>query len=286
MGVTGGPVVIEWTYNTVVVLLGVSLLGAASGLIGAFAVLRRQALLGDAVAHAALPGVCLGVWLAGGRSFGLMLAGAAAAGLAAVGLLALMRRYTRVRDDAAMGAVQSVLFGLGIAAASMLQHGSGAGVAGIETFLFGKTAGIVAADVYAVAGVCLLLAVAVAAFLPDLTLVSFDRDFAGAIGRPVLLFDALIMVLLVATVVVGLPAVGVVLVASLLIAPAAAARFWTATLVPMLVLSAILGAGVGAAGALASAAYAGLPTGPVVTLIGAGVLGLSAALGTRRRRGA
>ena len=145
------------SYNTLIVLAGGSLLGASAGLVGCFAILRGRALVGDALAHAALPGVCLAFLVAGQRSLPPLLCGALASGLAGIWLIALLRRHTRIKEDAAIGLVLSVFFGVGIALERMIQNQSASGAkAGLDSFLLGKTAGMLLADVYLIAAVSLL----------------------------------------------------------------------------------------------------------------------------------
>ncbi|VTS01178.1 manganese abc transporter : Manganese ABC transporter permease OS=Bacillus simplex GN=BN1180_00438 PE=4 SV=1: ABC-3 [Tuwongella immobilis] len=272
-----------WEYNTRIVLLGVSLLGAAAGLVGGFAVLRKQALFGDAVAHASLPGLCIGALLAGERAFLPMLLGAILSGLAGVGVLTLLRKHTRVRPDAAIGLVLSVFFGVGVSLVSVVQRTDAiGGNAGIESFLLGKTAGMIAADVIQIGIVASLAMLIISVRFADFRLVSFDPDYARVIGLPVAWLDALLLGLMVLTVVIGLPAVGVVLIAALLILPAASMRFWTDQLPTLLIGSAILGAATGCAGAILSASGPDLPTGPIVTLVGTAGFVISLLFGRRR----
>ena len=94
-------------YNTVIVLVGVSLLGACSGLIGGFAVLRRRSLMGDALAHAALPGLCIAFLVLGERSLPAMLAGALVSGIVGVVVIAGLQRVSRIKEDSAIGSVRS-----------------------------------------------------------------------------------------------------------------------------------------------------------------------------------
>ncbi|HQU41287.1 MAG: hypothetical protein B7Z73_03175 [Planctomycetia bacterium 21-64-5] len=270
-------------YNTSIVLAGTSLLGAASGLIGTFALLRRRALLGDTLAHAALPGLCLGFLLWGDRSLPVMLAGGLLSGVAGIGVVAGLRRFTRIKDDAALGIVLSVFFGGGLALLKYIQTQSvGGSRAGIDHYIFGSAAGMIAADVKLIAAVALVGMVAVVLLYKEFRLVTFDAAFARVQGWPALRLDFLIMLLVSVTVIIALPAAGVVLTAALLILPATAARFWTDRLGVMLALSAVFGAIIGTAGTFVSATGSRLPTGPTIVLSGA-VVFLSAMLFARRR---
>jgi manganese/zinc/iron transport system permease protein len=280
-------------YNTALVLAGTSLLGASCGLIGAFALLRRRALLGDTLAHAALPGLCLGFLLWRQRSLPVMLAGGLLSGVAGIAVVVGLRRYTRIKDDAALGIVLSLFFGAGLALVRLIQRRPGfkllggdalaaSSPAGIDHFIFGSAAGMTAGDVKlisAVAGGCLL---AVLLLYKEFRLVTFDAGFARVQGWPASLIDFVIMLMVSITVIAALPAAGVVLTAALLILPAAAARFWTDWLGAMLFLSALFGGLIGAAGTMVSAQAGGMPTGPTIVLAGATVFLMSMLFARRR----
>jgi manganese/zinc/iron transport system permease protein len=271
------------SYNTVVVLLGATLLGANAGLIGTFTVLRGRALLGDVLAHASLPGLPLALLLLGRRSFSAMLVSAFIMGLAGVLLLTLLRRYTRTKDDAALGIIRSVLFGLGIVLISVVQSWVvEGGKAGLDSYILGKTAGMLAEDVRLIALVSLVSLATIVLLYKEFQLASFDSGFARVQGWPALLLDNLQMGLVAVTVVVALPAVGAVLVTALLILPGAAMRFWTERLRTLLLGSAVLGALIGALGSSASASFSLLPAGPIIVLVGVAIFVFSMLFAPRR----
>lgn len=271
------------TYNTVIVLLGTGLLGASAGLVGSFAVLRRRALTGDALAHAALPGLCLAFLILQRRSLPGLLAGALATGVLGVATITALRRYTRVKEDAAIGIVLSVFFGAGIVLSRIVQNRSAVGSkAGLDSYILGKTAGIIAQDVLVIGSVATASLLVILLLYKEFKLVTFDPAFAGVQGWPVGWLDLAIMGLIAVTVVFGLPAVGVVLMAALLILPGAAARFWTDRLGRMLALSAAFGLTIGLVGTMLSARYAGLPAGPIIVLVGTAVLIVSVLFAPRR----
>ncbi|MFQ5413663.1 MAG: metal ABC transporter permease [Phycisphaerae bacterium] len=268
--------------HTITVLLGTSVLGVVSGVIGSFAVLRGRALVGDALAHAALPGVCLVFLITREKNFAIMLLGAVIAGAVSVMILSLLRHTTRIKSDAAIGVNLSVFFGLGIVLSSIAQRSPEGNQAGLDGFIYGKAAGMLQHDVVLIGAVGLGVLVATTLLFKEFTLLSFDRGFAAVQGGRVLLLDGAMMGLIVVTTAIGLPAVGVVLMAAMLIIPGATARFWTDRLVSMVVLAGVLGGAAGAAGTLMSARYAGVPTGPVIVLSGTGFFVLSMLLAPRR----
>lgn len=270
-------------YNTLIVLVGVGLLGASSGLVGCFAVLRGRALLGDALAHAALPGLCLAFLVLGERNLSAMLAGALLSGLLGIAVVSALRRWTRVKEDAAIGLVLSVFFGAGVVLSRLIQNRSTEGSkAGLDSYILGKTAGMTFDDVVLIGGLAVVALLLVGVLYKEFQLISFDAAFAQAQGWPVLRLDLLLTGAVAVAVVVGLPAVGAVMMAALLILPAAAARFWADRLAAVLVLSALFGLATGVVGTAVSASASKMPAGPVIALAGTGFFLLSALLAPRR----
>jgi manganese/zinc/iron transport system permease protein len=270
-------------YNTLVVLIGVSLLGASSGMIGAFAVLRKRALTGDALSHAALPGLCLAFLALGEKNLPAMLLGALASGVIGIAIISALGRWTRVKDDAAIGTVLSVFFGLGIVLVTYIQRLPDVGSkAGLSSYIFGKTAGMVRGDVYLILAAALVCLAIVIFLYKEFQVVSFDGGFAQSLGWPVFAVDLLLMSLVAAAVVIGLPNVGVVLISALLIMPGAAARFWTDRLGSLLVLAGIFGLATGAIGTILSATFEQLPAGPIIVLTGTALFLVSLLFGSRR----
>ena len=248
--------------NIVYVLAGCIILGISAGLLGCFAFLRKRSLLGDALSHAALPGVCMAFLLTGTKEPLVILCGAILS--CWVGALAIewIVRYTRCKEDSALGMVLSVFFGLGILLLTHIQNSGNAAQSGLDKFLFGQAASLVAKDVYTLGTLGAILCLVVLAGYKEFKIVSFDPDFARAIGLPVRLVEFVLAALIVLSVCIGLQAVGVVLMAAMLVTPAAAARYWTDRLSTMLLLAVLFGGTSGAIGAYVSYLSAKMPTGP------------------------
>lgn len=254
----------DYTLRTIA--LGTAVLGIVAGALGSFAVLRRQSLLGDAMSHAALPGVILAFILTGAKSPVILLLGAAAACGAGVLLILAITGRTRIKEDASMGIILSVFFGFGLMLLTWLQRSGTAGQAGLNSFLFGQAATLLISDVIVMAsfgGAALIL---LALFWKEFKLLSFDRDFGAGLGFPMQRIDILLTMLLVVAIVIGLQAVGVVLMSAMVVAPAVAARQWTNRLGYMVVLSSGFGALAGVGGAMISSLARGLSTGPLIVL--------------------
>lgn len=264
------------------ILLGSMLLGIGGGVIGSFAYLRKQALMGDALSHAALPGVCIAFMLSGSKSIGLFLIGAAVAGVAATYGIGFMTRHSRIKPDAALAIVLSVFFGLGIVLLTRIQHSGSGNQSGLDKFLFGQAASMVRSDVITMTVISAVLIGACALLFKEFKLLSFDPGFARGIGYPTVLLDQLVMLLLVVAVVAGIQAVGVVLMAALLITPAVSARYWTEKLGVMVVLSGLFGALSGIAGTWISASGNNLPTGPLTVLACTAIFGISVVAAPKR----
>ncbi|MDQ0060706.1 metal ABC transporter permease [Paenibacillus harenae] len=264
------------------IFLGCTLLGLSSGVIGSFSYLRKQSLMGDTLAHAALPGICIAFMLTGIKSIGLFLIGAGLAGLIATFGIGYITRHTKLKQDAAMGIVLSSFFGLGIVLLTVIQHGNYGNQAGLDKFLFGQAASMIGSDVITMSIVCIVLLSICTLLFKQFKLISFDPGFARGLGYPVAALEQLMMLLMVVAVVAGIQAVGVVLVAALLITPAVSARYWTNKLSLMVILSGIFGAASGAVGTLFSASVSNLPTGPVTVLAATLMFGISILFGPQR----
>lgn len=269
------------SYTLGTVAAGGALLGAVSGALGSFSVLRRESLLGDALSHAALPGVAVAFLLVG-RSTAALLVGAGVASWLGVLFIRGLTRFTRVREDSAMGVVLAGWFAAGIVGLTYIQGRSDASQAGLDTFIFGQAASMVRSDVRLLAGVALLLGVVLLLFWRQFKLVTFDMAFAGASGLRPALWTGLLSLLIVTATVMGLQLAGVILMVGMLIAPGVAARQWTDRLEGLVPLAAVFGAGAGALGAVLSAAGAGLPTGPMIILVVSVVVAVSLSLAPRR----
>jgi manganese/zinc/iron transport system permease protein len=270
----------DFTVRTVAI--GAALVGAVAGVLGSFALLRQQSLLGDTLSHAALPGICLGFMIAGSRQLEPILAGALVTGAAAALLVLLLTRTTRIKSDAALGVSLSLFFAFGTVLLTYLQRHAGAAQAGLDAFLFGQAAALVPRDlvVLAVVGGGSLLVVMLG--WKELKVTTFDADFARSLGRPVVLIEFLLTVLIALAVVIGLQLVGVILMVALVIAPAAAARQWARRLEGMVVLAAVFGVVSGVVGALVSASIRGLSTGPVIVLVASAIVVVSLLLAPER----
>lgn len=258
---------ISWDATLRNVIIGSLLLGLTSGVLGSFSVLRRQSLIGDTLAHAALPGICLAFMLSGTRTNEWLLTGGLATGLIGIFVMMAISRWSQVKPETALGIVLSVFFGFGILLLTRIQHTNDAGQSGLDRFIFGQAATILPRDLI-VMGVISSIALGVVIVLfKEFKILSFDPDFAAAQGLRPGVTSSILAALIVGVVMMGLQTVGVVLMVSLLIAPAVAARQWTRSLSSMILLSGVFGMLSGVLGAVSSSLGDRLPTGPMIVSV-------------------
>ena len=254
----------DYTLRTVA--LGAAILGVVSGMLGSFAVLRKQSLLGDAISHAALPGIVLSFLITRTREPAVLMLGALIAGWVATLFMLNIIRTTRIKDDSALGLVLSVFFGFGLMLLTFTQRLPDATQAGLDKFLFGQAATLLQRDVITMGIIGLVVLGLLVTFWKEFKLITFDPEYAASLGFPVRVLDVVLTTLLVIAIVIGLQTVGVVLMSAMIVAPAAAARQWTDKLNLMVILGGLFGALAGVSGTLISGSAEKLPTGPVIVL--------------------
>ena len=274
------PLLHDYTFQ--VVALGAALLGMASGLIGSFAVLRRQSLLGDVVSHAALPGIAAVFLMTGTKDTVWLLIGALCSGLTATGFIIGVVRYSRVKFDTALALGMSVFFGLGLVLLTYVQKIPNSNQAGLQRFIFGQAAVLLKSDILVIAVTGAALLALTLLFWKEFKLLSFDPEFARSLGLPTRSLNVLLSAMTVAAIIAGLQTVGVILMSAMLVAPAVAARQWTNRLGVMVALAALFGAVSGVAGTLASSALPKLPAGPAIVVAADVLVLISLALGRAR----
>ncbi len=272
-----------WTdYTLRNVTLGAVMLGAFSGILGTFPVLRRQGLTGDAMAHATLPGVCVAFLVTQTKSYPVLMVGAVLAALVSLALVQWIQSVPRVDPGSALGWGLSTAFGLGVVLLGVVQSTPNAGQAGLEKFLMGQASAITSEQVAVIGTVGGLSVLIVTMVAPRLTLATFDPTFAQTQGLRLSYWSGLLNALMIGAIAVGIGTVGVILMSAMLIAPSAAARQWTHRLGPLLVLAGLFGAVGGLFGALSSMWVPRAPTGPAIVLSLSAVAVVSVVFGRDR----
>lgn len=261
------------TPTAVNTLVGCSLLGVLGGVLGCFLLLRRMALVGDALGHALLPGIALAYLIVGSKSILPLFLGALAAGLLYSAIFSFVSRQRRVKPDAALGLTFTAFFGFGIVLMSYIQNSPTGSQSGLDKFLFGQAAALSSRDVAVIAAILGLSVLLLVARFRQLQVFTFDPGFATSIGLPTALYHYLMMTLITLAIIVSVQAVGVVLVSALLIIPGTAAFLLVKRLKAMLIVAGLIGLASGAVGAFLSYVLPGIPTGPIVVLASAGIFG-------------
>ncbi len=252
--------------NVRTVTFGTIFLGMSAATVGTFAFLRKRSLVGDAVAHAILPGIAIAFMLFQTKNPFVLMSGALISGWIAMLLIEHLSKATKLKPDTAIGLVLSVFFGIGILLLTSIQHSGAGNQAGLDQFLFGKAASMTRSDLLAYGIVALILLIAVILFFKEFKVLSFNPDFAQASGLPVKRLQFILSTITVLAIAIGIQSVGVVLMAALLITPAATARSWTESLLVMMVLAAIAGGLSGLVGSYISFAAPNMPTGPWIVM--------------------
>ncbi len=254
-------------YTLQTVSLGAALLGVISGVLGSFAVIKKQSLLGDAVSHSALPGIALAFLFTQSKKIEVLLLGALIAGFISTYLIISIVKYSKIKFDSALALVLSVFFGAGIVLLTYIQKIPNANQAGLDKFIFGQASTLLKRDVKVMAILGIILISLVVIFWKEFKIISFDEEFAESLGFPTKKINILLSAMIVTSIIVGLQTVGVILMSAMLIAPAVAARQWTDKLSLMVVLSAIFGAISGVIGTIISSVVPKLPTGPTIVIV-------------------
>jgi len=254
-------------YTLAITLVGITILGITAGLLGTFVFLRRQSLLGDAISHAALPGIAIAFLLTHSKNpLILMLGGAISGGIGTL-FMQIITHHTRLKKDTALGIVLSVFFGFGLVLMTAIQKMPIANQSILNKFLFGNISTLLPTDIYAMAIIGTIVCVCTLALWKEFALVTFDVHFAHSLGFATHAVDVILTALIVFAIVIGLQTVGVILMSSMLIAPAAAARQWTTRLSAMALLSVFFAVSAGISGAMISSYVDRLPTGPVIVVV-------------------
>lgn len=253
-------------YTLIIVVFGTMLLGIAAASIGTITILRRQALIGDALSHATLPGVVLAFMLTGYKEIWVLLLGAAFAATLSISLITIIQKYTKIKNDASLALILSGFFGFGQVLLVVLQGSGNASQAGLNKFIFGQAATILRSDLYFLGIIALALVLLMVLFWKEIKHFIFNKEHFETLGFSTRIVNGLILFLTIIVVVIGIRSVGVILMSALMVSPGVAARQWSNKLSINVILASIIGMLSGAFGAYVSAVNSSLPTGPVVVI--------------------
>ncbi len=254
------------------VFFGTMTIGLVAGALGSFAYLRKQSLISDVSSHAALPGTLLAFLTAvvvlgvDGRNMIGLIIGAVVVGTIAVLFANGVTRTSKIRIDTAMAVALTIFFGAGMLLMRIIANGVFPGKGGIQDYLFGNASVITIADLTTSIIVGSLALVLMLVFWKEFALRTFDPDHSTVLGFRARTIDMLMFTTIVIATVIGVKAVGLVLMVAFVVTPPAAARQWTRTLPGMVALSAVFGALGSGVGAYLSIVLGKVPTGPLIVL--------------------
>lgn len=269
------------SYSVGVLMIATALLGGTVALLGAFVLLRNQGMMGDAISHGALPGTVLTLLLFGTKNPLILGVGGMLSALLGMMLIECMVRGAQLKQDTAVGIILSVFFGSGLVLITIAQKISIHGQGLLHRLLLGNAALMTADDVCSIALVSLLFLCVMVVFWKELCWVMGDYEHARTLGYPAWMMIMLLTGMTVMIIALGLQLVGGILMSTLLLAPAAAARQWTNTLKTFVMLSVVFGVCAATAGSLLSVYIEHMPTGPTIVLC-AGIIMLSSLMVGRR----
>ncbi|UQB41292.1 metal ABC transporter permease [Thiomicrospira microaerophila] len=261
--------------NFIWVVTGTILLGISAASIGGMAVLRQRALIGDVLAHAALPGIMVAFILFESTQPGLVVSAALFSSLLGYYAINFMTQKSKIKTDTAMAIVLSLFFALGLMLLSYIQASPLENKTGLDKLLFGQAAAMTSQEVKGLITITLIALTYLVVSFQKLRLISFDPIFAKSLGLKVKFYELSFALVLVLTIVVGLQIVGVILMAAALLIPISIARFWSSSLPRLLWIAALFAAVSAVFSTQLSMHWPNMPTGPWMVVILGLFFGLS-----------
>lgn len=271
LGITLVDFLTNYTFRTM--LIGTTMIGAISGALGCFLYLRKQSLISDVIGHSAIAGVMLAFITATavlgieGRSMLVLTVGAVISSTIAVLVANWITADSRISIDSAMAICLSLFYGIGMVLMRQITHSSLQGRGGIDKYMFGNAATLLEADLYTIGlfggGAVLLMIL----LWKEFKVFTFDPVLSTQLGFNPRILSPVLMGSVTIAIVIGVKAVGLILMIAFAIMPAAAARQWTKRLSTMVGLSSLIGGLSGALGSYASVYLGKVPTGPIVVII-------------------
>lgn len=258
------------SYSFIIVGSGTFLLAAVAGAVGCITVLKGQSLIGDAIGHAAFPGIILSFMLFMQREPVLLTLGAVASGATAFMLIQVIKENSKLKLDAVLAVVLSSFFGVGMVLKSYIQGNSNykdAAQSGLSSYIFGQAAYIMKDDVKLIVYISVPTLVLLVLFYKEIKLFLFDEIYAKAIGIRTVLLYGIILIMTMGIIAAGLKLVGAILISSLLIIPAITALQWSNKFSRVLIIAGVVGGVSALIGTYISTAYDGMSTGATIILI-------------------
>lgn len=258
---------INSNYILFIILVGTIMIGIVSGVLGSIITLRKEALIGNTLAHASFPGIIFSFMIIKNKNMGLLLIGAGIFSTFSLIILKFIKKYSNIKYDSALALILSGFFGLGQVFLSIVQNTGDPNQEGLENFIFGEVATILDSDVEAITIISFIIIFVIILLRKEIKLFIFDQEFYKSLGFSYGFLDNIIIILTIAVIIIGIRFVGVILMTSMLVAPGIAARQWSNSFSKNLILSGIFGGLSGFLGILVSFKNSDLSIGPVIVVI-------------------
>jgi len=254
-------------YILIIVIIGTTLIGCVSGILGTIITLKKEALVGNALAHASFPGVILSFMIIKNKNMELLLFGAGCFSAISLFIIKKIKKYSKIKYDSSLALILSGFFGLGQVLLSIVQNTGNPDQSGLENFIFGEVATILFSDIEIISIISIVVIGIIILLRKEIKLFIFDEEFFKSLGYSSKFLDDLITILVIVVIMIGIRFVGVILMTSVLIAPSIAARQWSNFFYKNLILSGFFGGISGFLGTLISLNNPDLSIGPIIVVI-------------------
>lgn len=254
-------------YILIIVIIGTTLIGCVSGILGTIITLRKEALVGNALAHASFPGVILSFMIMKNKNMELLLIGAGCFSAISLIIIKKIKKYSKIKYDSSLALILSGFFGLGQVLLSIVQNTGNPNQSGLENFIFGEVATILFSDIEIISIISIIVIFIIILLRKEIKLFIFDEEFFKSLGYSSKILDGLITILVIVVIMIGIRFIGVILMTSVLIAPSIAARQWSNSFYNNLILSGFFGGISGFLGTLVSLNNPDLSIGPIIVVI-------------------
>lgn len=258
------------SYSFIIVAIGTLILAMASGAVGCITVMKGQSLIGDAIGHAAFPGIILAFMVSVSRDPVVLLLGAMVSGTLCFVAIQLIHTQSKLDLDASLAISLSSFFGAGMMLKSYIQGNSkfsGASQSGLQNYIFGQAAYMVREDIMLILAVAVPVLILLILFYKELKVFIFDEVYSKTIGLNTNFIYLIILLMTMSLISVGLKLVGAILISSLLIVPCITAVQWSSKFHRVLLIAASVGGISALLGTYISTVSNGMSTGPTIIMI-------------------
>jgi manganese/zinc/iron transport system permease protein len=256
----------EFLPSTWYILISALFLSISSSILGSILFHRRQALVGDVIAHSVLPGVCIAYLLFQGKNLFWFLAGGSSTAFLATYFIQYLHRKKVLSEDVLLASTLSVFFGIGVLLLSYIQQLPWGNQSGIDRFIFGQASTLSSLDAQVIAIISIVVLVLFISSFRAIKVWVFDAQFASTLNFPFKMLEGIFVVLLCVLAMAGLQSVGIVLMSAMFVLPPSIAYFWKRSFVGGIVAASFVSFLASAIGIMLSLIIPHIPTGPAIVV--------------------